>query len=111
MLADLFNVPSDFQSTSWFSFANRDAHVLANRAALAASGITLPEYPLDPIPPVELDGWLYNHQAMHNAVNAFLGLQGNDLTDVDPKDKAQLATWVQLHANEHVTWGLILGYG
>ncbi len=111
MIAALFNIPTDAEAMQQFSFHNNDSHVLAIRAIKTLTGLTLPQYPLDPIPPQNLGGWLYDHQAMHNSVNQTLGLPGNDLSDVDPSKLDQLTFWIQLHAQEHVAWSNALGFG
>lgn len=111
MLAALYNIPSDPQTLARFSFHNADSHALAARAIHALTGLTLPEFVIDPIPPNDFPGWLYNHQAMHNSVNGVLGLVGNDLSDVDPRKLDQLTYWVQIHASEHVQWADRLGFG
>jgi hypothetical protein len=111
MIAALYNIPSDPPSMSRFAFHNRDQHRQVTAAVEAKFGLTLPEYPIDPIASWDFTNWLYNHQAMHNAVNGLLGTAGNDLTDVDPTKPDQLSAWIQLHAVEHVQWGNILGIG
>ena len=111
MIAALFNVPRNPVDMSRFSFHNNDAHVLANRAILAKNSLLLQYYPIDPIPPQDFAGWLYNHQAWHNQVNAIIGVQGNDLSDVDPSKIDEWADWIQVHASEHVQWGDLLDYG
>lgn len=111
MIAALYNIPTERNALMRFSFHNADAHSLAVRGVRALSGILLPEYPIDPIPETDFGAWLYTHQALHNSVNAALGLAGNDLSDVDPTKLDELTSWIQLHATEHVNWGNILGYG
>lgn len=111
MIAALFNIPGDFATFKRFSFHNNDAHVLASRFLRSQFGLSVDEYPLDPIPENDIEGWLYTHQAAHNAINGALGLSGNDLTAVDVTKKEQLINWIEIHANEHVSWGNILGYG
>lgn len=111
MIAALFNVPTDLQTMARFSFHNRDAHELAVLAIQRNTGVVLPSYPIDPIPPSDFPGWLYSHQSMHNSINAALGLTGNDLSDVDPTKLDQLTYWIQIHAKEHDQWGTLLGYG
>ncbi len=111
MIAGLFNIPSNRETMQHFSFYNRDAHELAIAAIRRKTGVVLPTYPLDPIPENDFPSWLYSHQAMHNSINAALGVQGNDLSDVDPQKLDQLTTWIRLHATEHLKWGKILGYG
>lgn len=111
MIAALFNIPTDAQAMLRFSFHNYDAHVLAARAIYKATGVTLQDYPIDPIPTEDFAGWLDTHQSMHNSVNQALGLVGNDLSDMDPTKLDELTYWIQIHASEHRSWGDILGYG
>ncbi len=111
MIAGLYNIPTDGPTMQRFGFYNQDAHVLAVRAIKSKTGLTLPLYPIDPIPLHDFKSWLYSHQAMHNSINLTLGLTGNDLTDVDPQQLDQMTFWIQNHALEHVNWGNVLGYG
>jgi hypothetical protein len=111
MIAALYNIPSDRITLQRYGFHNRDSHDLASDAVFKLTGIAPPRYLLDPIPINDFKSWAYTHQAAHNSINAALGLPGNDLTDVDPTKPEQLASWVQLHAFEHVQWGIFLGIG
>ncbi len=111
MIAALYNIPTDPQTFSRFAFHNRDAHELVVEAIRKNTGLTLPQYPIDPIKLSDFASWLYTHQAMHNAVNGVLNVTGNDLSDMDPSKPEQLVSWIQLHASEHVKWGNILGLG
>lgn len=111
MIAALFNIPVDAKTLMRFSFHNRDAHELVSDAIFKKLGVTLPQYPIDPIKIEEFQTWLYSHQAMHNSVNSALSLGGNDLTDVDPTKPEQMSSWIENHAKEHVQWGNILGIG
>jgi len=101
MLANLFNVPAQATDFLVFSFANQDLHRRVNDKILAVTGIRPPDYILDPINPGD-PSWLYLHQAIHAAQNSVLGIAGNDLSDVDFNNPAQLASWIYLHANEHL---------
>jgi len=100
MLASLYNIPKDKTALAQFSFANADEHTRINRAILREYGIQLPVYILDPI---SSDGtnWLDTHQTVHNLMNSVLAIAGNDLSDVNFKDHAQLSSWIWLHAQEH----------
>lgn len=111
MIAALYNIPNNPQTLARFSFHNRDQHLLAVDAIFRKTGIMLPQYPIDPILAADFKNWAYLHQAMHNSINTALNLQGNDLTDVDFDKPDEVATWIQLHASEHVAWGNALGLG
>lgn len=110
-IAALFNIPTDPQAMLRFSFHNNDSHLLAVDAIRANTGVVLPTYVIDPIPENDFPGWLYTHQSMHNSVNTALGLDGADLSDMDPTKLDQLTYWIQLHAQEHRAWGDTLGFG
>lgn len=111
MIAGLYNIPTDIQAMQRFSFYNNDAHVDAVAAIRRLTNVSLPVYPIDPIPVSDFQGWLYTHQSMHNSVNSALSLAGNDLTSMDPSQIDQLTYWIEIHANEHVQWADKLGLG
>ena len=109
MLASLFNIPSNKEQINEFSFANKDHHTQIAQALQRLYAVTLPVYLIDPIPLFSPGVWLYNHQAMHDAQNAVLGIQGNDFTDLDFDKPDQLSNWIWLHANEHAQAAKLLG--
>ncbi len=103
MIATLFNIFNDAQGLNQFSFANADEHLRINEAIVARNGPALSYYVLDPIPTgPDAKTWLRTHQDIHNQMNAVLGLAGNDLSEVDFNDPDQVASWIWLHAQEHV---------
>lgn len=109
-LPDLYNIPHSQSELNIWSFANMNEHAKTAAALLRASPpVVLPLYPLDPIPfGAGLGAWLYNHQTIHNAQNAALGIAGNDLTTLDFNDAGQVVNWIQLHASEHYQAAQIL---
>jgi len=100
-LATLYNVPTNENEMNIFSFNNYAEHVKIASAIFAQYGITVPIYPLDPIPLSDMGDWLLQHQNLHNIMNELLGTNSDDLTDVNFKDPQQLAQWIWLHAQEH----------
>lgn len=109
-LADLYSVPTSPESLATWSFAHAAHHRDINAAVQRRLGVLLPEYVLDPIP-VGDPGWADGHYDMHLQMNAALGLQGFDLTEIDWKDEEQFAAWVHANAIEHSQAGTILGVG
>lgn len=113
-LAGIVNIPNDQDSLSRWSF-NYQAWVRdVNAAVLRQYGVRLPEYALDPIPtdPPEAAGvWLYSNQSWHNERNSVLGIQGQDLADVDLTDVEQRAAWIGLVFAEEYQAAQILGLG
>ena len=102
MQSKLLNIPASSNDWSEFSYHNRTSHA-AIRSALAARGAAMVDYQLDPISPSDVGGWLERHAQTHIEMNGALGVQSDNLQDVDLKDKSQLASWINLHWQEHVT--------
>jgi hypothetical protein len=100
-MCTLFNVPSNINEMNVFSFNNQAEHTKIASAIFSQYNITVPVYPLDPIPLNDMGAWLIQHQNLHNIMNSVLGTNSNDLTDVNFKDSQQLAGWIWLHAQEH----------
>jgi hypothetical protein len=75
--------------------------------------ITLPIrmiYPFkDPTDQAQLDIFLEEHQSMHSDMNGPLNIAGNDLSDVDFKNKKQLDSFFELNYFEHLAAGSNLG--
>lgn len=113
-LAALYNIPqTDDQLAEW-SFVNAAAHTDLIRVIFEQSGQTLDSFVLDPFNPQDqtsMQAWLYQHQVMHQQMDAALGIQGYDLLDVDFTNEGELAGWIEAHAIEHVQAGQILNLG
>ncbi len=107
----LYNVPEAETAFATFSFENARHHEVIASWIVAQGGQGSPGYVLDPLPNFALNEWLIRHQAVHNVMNAALGLLGNDLTVVDFKNKEQLASWIELHAGEHRSAAQVSGAG
>lgn len=110
-LADLANVPGSDEERAQWSFAHMSHHRDINRRIYELVKVALPEYILDPIDPNDDGTWEYQHQLMHDNFNELLGIQGQDLTGLDWKDKNLLAAWIQLDFNEHYQASNILEIG
>lgn len=108
-LAGLFNIPEDDVGLLRFSFSNADSHTRIIRAIFLARNVNLETFPLDPINKQDIKSWLRRHQTMHNDMNTFFGLSGDDLTDVDFEKREQLAEWIWIHAVEHRNAHFALG--
>lgn len=108
-LAPLFNIPHDEAGISVFSFHNQDAHRQIVLAIQDTMNITLPLYPIDPIPLNDLAGWGDIHQALHADFTRVLGIVGSDFSSVDFNDPAQLSAFIFLHAAEHTQAANMLG--
>ena len=101
MIANLVNVPSTKQEFLIWSFANQDHHSQIVRAFASIFRQELTPYELDPIPEFDMAGWARRHQQAHNDFTTPLGIQANDLTDIDINDKENFEAFIQLHFQEH----------
>ena len=110
-IANIFNVPgNEAELASWAS-AHMTHHRDINRAIFEQTGISLPEYVLDPIDPQDTGTWEAQHQVMHTNMDIVLGIDGFDLSEVDFTDKDSLAGWIALNSNEHYIAANTLGIG
>lgn len=108
-LANIANVPVDQASMDTWAFSHMAHHRDILRAIQQNYNIILPEYSLDPLDPNDLGTWGYQHQIMHNQMDAILGIAGNDLVDVSWKDKEERSVWIDLNFREHLQANQILG--
>lgn len=107
-LANLSNIPNDLNTLAIWTFSNQDEHLKIAAAIRRIFNVRVQAYILDPMPLHDRGAWLYNHQQAHNQQNAILGIAGNDLTQVDFDDPAQVASWVDQHNTEHILAAQIL---
>lgn len=110
-LADLYNVPGTDEERAQWSFAHMAHHRDINLAIYNLIKVALPEYILDPINLNDTGTWEYQHQLMHDNQNQLLGIQGQDLTDIDWKNQNLLNAWTFLNASEHYQASQILEIG
>lgn len=108
-LASVYNVPKDARSLAEFAFNNRLSHLSIAQAIQTKTGVILSLPVLDPMPVFDLQNWAVQHQAVHNAMNGVLGLEGNDLTDVNWEKPEEVESWIRLHADEHYKASQVLG--
>lgn len=106
-LASLFAVPKNQGDAGAWSFAHLDHHRSLNAAVMAKYGVKIPEYPIDPFG----DNVADLHQLWHNDIDAVIGVQGFDLSDVNWEDEGQRTGWIWLNATQHRNEGNILGVG
>jgi len=107
----LYEPPKTQADLNVWSFANASQHRDINRVIFETTGDILPDFVLDPFDPNDMNSWLYQHQMMHNAQNAVLGIAGFNLTELDWSNEAELATWLWNHGQEHYQAAQILELG
>lgn len=112
-LASLQEIPKSALEFAEWSFAHAAHHRDIIRVIYRDyGGARLDEYVLDPFDPRgSTEVWAENHAAMHNAMDAVLGIAGYNLSEVDWTDERSLGDWLSAHFNEHYQAGQILGLG
>lgn len=89
------------EARSAWSFAHARHHDAID-AALLTLNVNSPQVPLDPMPPLDTAGpWLLDHQEKHTAMNAVLGLTGEDLTKFDLTTPDGLLDFADGNFEEH----------
>ncbi len=71
----------------------------------------LDQFQLSPVNPDDLGMWLYQHQTMHNQINAVLGTSGFNLLSLDWSDPDQFEEWLNQNGDEHTRICSALGIG
>ena len=110
-VAGIFNVPSTQDELNTWSATHATHHLLIIETIYRLTGTQLLEYVIDPIDPNDSEGWLLQHQYMHNQMDAVLGISGYDLLNVNLRDQNEFAGWVWLNAQEHYQAANILEIG
>lgn len=110
-VAGLYNVASTPDEFWTWSFIHTAHHRDINRVVYQLVGTVLDEFVLDPFDAEDAEGWLRNHQQMHQQMDEALGIAGYNLLAVDFNDQNQFASWVFLNADEHFKAANILGIG
>lgn len=108
-VADLYNVPKTPQDFHSWSFAHMAHHRAEVEAIFARTGIQLPIYVLDPVDLENPGVFMYQHQQMHNAIDALTGVDGYDLTDVNLQEDREFSGWIFLNAQLHYNEATVLG--
>jgi hypothetical protein len=106
-----FSFPPDKNSFPSWSFAHAAHHIDIQNAVFNLNGVRLDNWILDPFNVDDPGVWAYYHQVMHNQFNQQLGIQGEDLTDIDFSDPDVITDWVYANLNEHQQAAAILGIG
>ena len=101
VLASLLNVPRDQSAWDHFSWDHQNSHRLIREAIFAQKGVSLPEYVIYPINFDRFTDFLQANAQEHIDMLSTLGIQGEDLQDVDIRDERQLVAWSNLHYLDH----------
>ena len=110
-IANIYNVPVSAPEYNMWAFAHAAHHQDIIRRIYELSNIALPEYILDPMDPSDPGVWIYQHQLMHNQLNALLGVTGFNLTSVNWENEELKNGFIFLNATEHKRYADLLGIG
>lgn len=98
-IAILSVVPqSDTEWASWH-FAHMAHHRDMIDKVARDLNTHLTEYQLDP--PSRDPTWFYQHQQMHNQLDAVFGIPSLDMTTIDWNDKDSIEAWVYDNFTQH----------
>jgi len=113
-ITTLYEYPFTAERLEYWGFQHLAHHRDVIRVAFETDGTKLQELILDPFNPMDkgaLQIWLNAHQQMHDETNAYLGLDGHAIWEVDWFEPDQMEPWLAIHAAEHLNWGKILNLG
>jgi hypothetical protein len=106
----LYDMPSDTLTWMAWGSVHQSDHFQIAAGIAAVTGQTVPVLPIDPVPlPTRgysqdmILTWFMNHQIMHDAMTAALGLGNFDLSYVDLSNPEQATVWIQYNAIIHQT--------
>lgn len=93
MLANLRATPETENDWNEYTWAARTEMTRIRQAIQAQKGIILNEYCIDPLSPQFSKDFLQNIDRMNKDFSTVLGLQTEDLSDVDFDNKEQFGAW------------------
>ncbi len=112
-IASLYNVPqTEVDLLTWATVhAQHHRDIIDTIYRLSNGIIALNQWILEPISRENLAAWAYNHQQMHQDMDAILGIAGFDLRGINFDNQEDLADWILLNADEHSQAANALGIG
>lgn len=108
-LAQILYPPPTHQGWKEWSWANFQHHLALESAILQLKGVQVASFRLWPVTEHDLKDWLQAHQEAHNAINAALGISGQDLSELDLKNKTKRDDWFYVHELQHQAAAQLLG--
>jgi len=100
-LPQILNIAPDEQGWNTFFFDHARDHDEIRAAVQKLKGINLPQYVLEPVDRKNFQTFLERHQQAHNDMLGVTGVNGSDLTGLDPDKPAELQAWLFLNWTEH----------
>jgi hypothetical protein len=92
----------------WWDFHYQD-HLEIQQAIQAKGDGNLTIYIITPWNTHDADGILGRHQQFHDDLNEALGLEGQDLSALNPKDPQDVLRWTYANFTEHAAARQALG--
>lgn len=103
--------PTDRGLDEW-SFAHLQHHDAIRTVMAQVRGVALPQRQIWPInfeDPASIQVFLSEHQQLHSDYESVLGIQGNDLANVDFNDDKARQSWYFLNWTSHFSAAAALG--
>jgi len=100
-LAQVLYPPQTTRGWDEWTFAHLAHHQAIINAAASKGKGTLLMYQIYPFDRDDAEGWLLQHQEMHDQMNALYGVNGVDLSTLDFSKKADVDAWLSLNYLEH----------
>jgi hypothetical protein len=96
--------------TGWqeWSWANLQHHLAIDTAILEVLGVEIVPFRIWPVFEKDFQDWLEQHQEYHNVYSQVLGIESQDLSELDLKNKSKADDWMYLHVQEHRSAATIL---
>lgn len=102
MLAGILNFePKDPRQAEEWALQHFADHQEIQQAIQKASGTNLTIWEIYPLDMTHWDVWALKHQSAHNEMNTASGLSGDDLTQLNFKNRSDLEDWNYKHFREH----------
>jgi hypothetical protein len=108
-LADIENPPQNATDKHAFDFAHQDIHRrLIDYMQSLITGLTLDAFVLDPFETTD-NTTVYQHQTMHNELDALLGTPNYDMTSLNWQDAGSRGNWVDNNYQSHLAYSQLTG--
>ena len=108
-LAQIEITPQSAADKAWFDFAHQDLHrrLIDYLQPIAPDELTA--FVLDPLD-VNTPTAIYQHQDMHNQLDALLNTPSYDMTVLDWQDQDSRSNWVNDNYQSHLNYSQIVGF-
>jgi hypothetical protein len=108
-LVNLSAVDPELRQWTDFWFNNWIDHQEIQQALQKKTGINFPVYLIDPWVESSSNAILKRHQFYHNDMNSIIGINGQDLSEINFEDQTAVQAWVYQHYQEHLAARQVLG--